>query len=74
MLGFKWLFIPGIILLTFGVTLQAGATGAVKALKMSTKLLVGQGSATGDGEVTVPGPRELRPRTERAQDFSSGTS
>ena len=31
MLGFRWLFIPGIILLTFGVTLQAGATGAVKA-------------------------------------------
>lgn len=41
MLGFRWLFIPGIILLTFGVTLQAGATGAVKALKMSTKLFVG---------------------------------
>jgi hypothetical protein len=42
MLGFKWLFIPGIVLLTVGVTLQAGATGAVKALKMSTKLFVGQ--------------------------------
>jgi hypothetical protein len=61
MLGFKWLFIPGIILLTVGVTLQAGATGAVKALKMSTKLVVGRGTATG-----VP--------TQRSQDLSSGTS
>jgi hypothetical protein len=61
MLGFKWLFIPGIILLTFGVTLQAGATGATKALKMSTKLLVGQGN-----------PAQLP--TQRPQDLSSGTS
>jgi hypothetical protein len=61
MLGFKWLFIPGIILLTVGVTLQAGATGAVKALKMSTKLLVGQGA---------PAPLPA----QRPQDLSSGTS
>ena len=40
MLGAPALFLPGIVLLTVGVTLQAGATGAVKALKMSTKLLV----------------------------------
>jgi hypothetical protein len=61
MLGFRWLFIPGIILLTFGVTLQAGATGAVKALKMSTKLFVGHehpGKAAG----------------QTAQDVSTGTS
>jgi hypothetical protein len=53
MLGSRWLFIPGIILLTFGVTLQAGATGAVKALKMSTKLLVGQ---EGPAPVPTQGP------------------
>jgi len=38
MLGSKILFIPGIILLAIGVTLQAGATGAVRAIKMSVSL------------------------------------
>jgi len=41
MLGSKALFVPGIILLSFGFTLQAGATGAVKAIKMSSKLVAG---------------------------------
>lgn len=40
MLGSKALFIPGIVLLTVGFSLQAGATGAVRAIKMSTALLV----------------------------------
>ena len=35
------LFALGVILLTFGLTLQAGATGAVKAIKMSAKLAAG---------------------------------
>jgi hypothetical protein len=39
MLGSKVLFIPGIILLAVGVTLQAGATGAVRAIKLSTSLV-----------------------------------
>ncbi len=38
MLGSKVLFVPGIFVLAIGVTLQAGATGAVRAIKMSTKL------------------------------------
>jgi uncharacterized membrane protein len=38
MLGSKILFIPGIIALTLGFTLQAGATGAVRAIKMSVTL------------------------------------
>jgi uncharacterized membrane protein len=38
MLGSKVLLIPGIILLALGVTLQAGATGAVRAIKMSASL------------------------------------
>jgi hypothetical protein len=38
MLGSKVLFIPGLFVLTIGVTLQAGATGAVRAIKLSTKL------------------------------------
>jgi hypothetical protein len=42
MLGSTLLFIPGLIVLTLGVTLQAGATGAIKAIKMSAKLMVGR--------------------------------
>ncbi len=39
MLGSHLLFIPGIVVLTIGATLQAGATGAVKTVKMSAKLV-----------------------------------
>jgi hypothetical protein len=39
MLGVPALLIPGIVVLTVGVTLQAGATGAVKTIKMSAKLV-----------------------------------
>ena len=35
------LFVPGIFLLTLASPLQAGATGAVKAIKMSAKLVAG---------------------------------
>ena len=38
MLGSTVLLIPGIVLLALGVTLQAGATGAVRAIKMSVSL------------------------------------
>jgi hypothetical protein len=35
------IFVLGIILFSLGLTLQAGATGAVKAIKMSAKLVSG---------------------------------
>jgi len=38
MLGSRALLIPGIVLVALGATLQAGATGAVRAIKMSVKL------------------------------------
>ena len=38
MLGSSLLVIPGIFVLALGVTLQAGATGAVRAIKMSVSL------------------------------------
>ena len=41
MLGSSLWFIPGIIVLALGVTLQAGATGAVRAIKMSATLTTG---------------------------------
>lgn len=42
MLGSKYLLIPAIFLLVIGVALQAGATGAVKAVKMSAGLAAGR--------------------------------
>lgn len=39
MLGSKALFVPGIIVLAVGATLQAGATGAVRAIKLSASLV-----------------------------------
>ncbi len=41
MLGTRYLLIPGIFVFALGVTLQAGATGAVRAIKMSTRLTAG---------------------------------
>ena len=41
MLGTHYLLIPGIFVLAIGLTLQAGATSAVRAIKMSTRLAVG---------------------------------
>ena len=42
MLGSKLLLIPGVLVLALGVTLQAGASGAVRAIKMSAKLTAGR--------------------------------
>ena len=42
MLGSKVLLIPGVVLIAIGVTLQAGATGAVRAIKMSASLTGGR--------------------------------
>jgi hypothetical protein len=47
MLGSRALLVPGIILIVVGLTLQAGATGAVKAIKMSAKLVAGRRQADG---------------------------
>jgi hypothetical protein len=41
LLGFHTVFAVGVVLLALGLTLQAGATGAVKAVKMSAKLAAG---------------------------------
>lgn len=41
MLGSHALFVPGVLVLLVAVTLQAGATGAVRALKMSVSLRPG---------------------------------
>lgn len=54
MLGSKALLIPGIFVFAVGITLQAGATGAVRAIKMSTKLTGAEHpAATTDARPTV---------------------
>jgi hypothetical protein len=56
MLGSSALFIPGIFFIVVGFTLQAGATGAVKAVKLSAHLVAG-GASTRDAAVeTAPEP------------------
>jgi hypothetical protein len=47
MLGTSVLFIPGIILLTVGFALEAGATAAVRAIKLSAKLISRDPPASG---------------------------
>jgi hypothetical protein len=42
LLGTHWLWVLGVAFIAVGVTLQAGASGAVKAIKMSAKLVVGR--------------------------------
>jgi hypothetical protein len=42
LLGSSTFFALGVILFAVGLTLQAGATGAVKTVKMSAKLVSGR--------------------------------
>jgi hypothetical protein len=46
MLGSHALFVPGIVVFAAGLTLQAGATGAVKTIKMSASLISGRRQAS----------------------------
>jgi hypothetical protein len=48
MLGSRALFIPGIVVFLAGLTLQAGTTSAVKAVKLGAKLITGR-TQVGDG-------------------------
>jgi hypothetical protein len=55
LIGSPTLFVLGIILFTVGLTLQAGATGAVKTIKMSAKLVAGR-QEPGDEAPAHDGP------------------
>jgi hypothetical protein len=57
MLGSRALLIPGIIVFLIGLTLQAGTTSAVKAVKMGAKLITGR-PPVGDGSSS---PRSAPP-------------
>jgi hypothetical protein len=60
MLGSSALFIPGVVVVAVGFTLQAGATGAVKAVKLSAHLVAG-GASTRDATRRPPGDAEQPP-------------
>jgi putative flippase GtrA len=49
LLGSHVLFALGVVLLALGLTLQAGATSAVKAIKMSAKLAAGEALVQAEG-------------------------
>ena len=49
LLGSKTLFIFGVILLTVGLTLEAGTTSAVKTIKMSSNLVAGHKGGSPQG-------------------------
>jgi hypothetical protein len=52
MLGISALLIPGIVVVAIAAALQAGATGAVKTVKMTAKLVVPEVSRQGEDEVS----------------------
>lgn len=66
MLGSKVLLIPGIVLIAVGFILQAGATGAVKAVEMSAKL-IDPGSPT-PPQAAVPAAPPARTTAEATAD------
>jgi hypothetical protein len=59
MLGSRALLIPGIVVFLTGLTLQAGTTSAVKAVKLGAKLVSGCQPPAGDR----PPASDGRPRT-----------
>ena len=54
MLGSSALLIPGIVVVAFAATLQAGATGAVKTVKMSAKLIAPATATPRDAPDSMP--------------------
>jgi hypothetical protein len=74
MLGSPSLFIPGILVVSVAATLQAGATGAVKTVKMSAKLLAGHPPTARDsGIASEPAaPTEDRPPQPEEAAASAG--
>jgi len=68
MLGSKALLIPGIFVFAVGVTLQASATGAVRAIKLSATLTGGRRQPAAVARESVRAPEELQEQQEHVQD------
>jgi hypothetical protein len=61
LLGSKAVFVLGVLLLVIGFTLQAGATGAVKAIKMSAKLVSDRPASMPSAPTAGPPERRASP-------------
>ena len=66
MLGSRALLIPGIFVMTLGFTLQAGATGAVSAIKMSATLMAAP-PPDDETDAAMPGPPAPDPSPSAAE-------
>ena len=66
MLGSHALFIPGIVVVAVGFALQAGATGAVKAVKLSAHLVAGGASSPATRRGGCPARPSSRRETGRS--------
>ena len=60
MLGWRYLFWPGVLLIVIGAALQTGVTSAVKAVKFSAKLV---GDPTLTASAAEPGAAPAAPQT-----------
>jgi hypothetical protein len=60
MLGSRALFIPGIVVFLAGLTLQAGTTSAVKAVKLGAKLITGRTQMAGGSSPPRSAPPAVR--------------
>ena len=73
LLGSSTLFPLGVALLIIGLMLEAGATGAVKAIKVSAKLLAGRypqtpgDQASADLNAVGPAPRQTKSRSHNSK-------
>lgn len=73
MLGSKVLLIPGVFVIAIGVTLQAGATGAVRAIKMSATLTPREpADAAGGSGGPSEQPQEEQEHVEHVEEDAGG--
>jgi hypothetical protein len=70
MLGSRALLIPGVFLIAIGATLQAGATGAVRAIKMSASLKTRQGVDAGGAAAASPSSGRASEQPQEEQEHA----
>ncbi len=72
MLGSHALFVPGIVVTAVGFALEAGASSAVRAIKMSMKLLAGGALEALDPEPPAAAPAAEEPATAGSSEAPGG--
>ena len=72
MLGSHALFVPGIVVTAVGFALEAGASSAVRAIKMSMKLLAGGALEASDPEPPAAAPPAEEPATAGSSEAPGG--